>query len=250
MPPLPLHSQTALITGASRGIGRACAQHLAALGASILIHYHQDRAAAEATAASLPTPSRLLQADLRSPASIEAMFAPLATEPNAQRLDILVNNAGLWKPTPLGAADLATVQDLLNANLLGVFWTTHCALPLLNHGARIINISSVAGRTGIAGGRSLYGATKAAVDSLTRNWALELAPRGILVNAVAPGYITTDMTTEHLANPATLQRALDRHPHGRLGTPDDVAQLVAFLASPQSAFVTGQSINTSGGFVI
>ena len=125
-----------------------------------------------------------------------------------------------------------------------------CALLLLKDGGRIVNISSVAGRTGVAGGRSLYGATKAALDSLTRNWALELAPRGILVNAVAPGYITTDMTTDYLANSANYERAIARHPLGRLGTPEDVADVVAFLCSGDARFITGQTINVSAGFVI
>ena len=113
-----------------------------------------------------------------------------------------------------------------------------------------MNISSVAGRVGKGGGRSLYGATKAAIDALTQNWALELAPRRILVNAVAPGYITTDMTAEHLGDPATLAHAVARHPLGRLGTPDDVADVVAFLCSDDARFITGQSINVSAGFVI
>ena len=142
------------------------------------------------------------------------------------------------------------IDELLATNLKGPFLVTQAALPLLNDGARIVNISSVAGRTGVAGGRSLYGATKAAMDSLTRNWALELAPRRILVNAVAPGYITTDMTAAYLADPANLERALIRHPLGRLGTPEDIADVVAFLCSPDARFITGQSLNVSGGFVI
>jgi NAD(P)-dependent dehydrogenase (short-subunit alcohol dehydrogenase family) len=117
-------------------------------------------------------------------------------------------------------------------------------------GREIVNISSVAGRTGIAGGRSLYSAAKAGIDALTRNWALELAPRHILVNAVAPGYIATDMTANHLGDPATFERAIGRHPLGRLGTPEDIADVVAFLCSHSARFITGQSINVSGGFVI
>jgi NAD(P)-dependent dehydrogenase (short-subunit alcohol dehydrogenase family) len=123
-------------------------------------------------------------------------------------------------------------------------------LPKLRDGARIVNMSSVAGRVGIAGGRSLYGATKAALDSLTKSWALELAPRGIRVNAVAPGYVETDMTAAHLGDPATRERALSRHPLGRLTTVDDVARAVAFLCTDDAGFVTGQSLNVSGGFVI
>jgi NAD(P)-dependent dehydrogenase (short-subunit alcohol dehydrogenase family) len=113
-----------------------------------------------------------------------------------------------------------------------------------------VNVSSVAGRTGIAGGRSLYGASKAAIDSFTRNWALELAPRKILVNAVAPGYVLSDMTAAHLSDPATLDRAVARHPLGKIGTPEEVADVVAFLCSEDARFITGQSINVSAGFVI
>lgn len=102
----------------------------------------------------------------------------------------------------------------------------------------------------LAGGRSLYGAAKAGFDSLTRDWALELAPRKILVNAVAPGYVTTDMTAEYLSDATTFERAIGRHPLGRLGTAEDVADVVAFLCSDSARFITGQSINVSGGFVI
>ena len=233
--------RTALVTGASRGIGRAIAERLIASGISVIAHYHRQREAAETLRAG-----RTVQADLASLDSIERMFAELAGTP----LDILVNNAGVWKPTPLGATARDRLDELINVNLKGPFWVMQCALPLLRNGARVVNVSSVAARIGVAGGRSLYGATKAGLESLTRNWAMELAPRRILVNAVAPGYIATDMTTEHLADPATYQRAIDRHPLGRLGAPDDVAGAVEFLCSEQAGFVTGQVINVSGGFVI
>src|SRR5262249_42631607 len=139
---------------------------------------------------------KLVQADLASVEAIQAMFQQLG---NA-RLNFLINNAGIWRETPLGASPAALVDEMIDTNLKGPFWVSQCALPLLEDGGRIINISSAAGRTGVAGGRSLYGATKAALDSLTRNWALELAPRRILVNAVAPGYVTTDMTVKHLSD--------------------------------------------------
>lgn len=241
-----LEGRIALITGGSRGIGRAICLRLAAEGAHIVLHYHHNRTAAEAVAASIGRPVTLVQADLRSPDEIAQMFAGF----RGVTLDLLVNNAGIWKPTPLASATLESVNETIEINLRGPFWVTRCALPLLRDGARIINISSVAGRTGKAGGRSLYGATKAAIDSLTQNWALELAPRNILVNAVAPGYITTDMTAQHLSDPATLAHAVARHPLGRLGTAEDVADVVAFLCSHDARFITGQSINVSAGFVI
>ncbi len=233
-----------MVTGASRGIGRAIAERLGAAGASVIVHYHRERAAAEDVASRCR--GRVVQADMASLSEIESMFAELA----GVRLDMLINNAGIWKPSPVGVTTPERLHELVDVNLKGPFWVMQCALPLLNEGARVVNVSSVAARIGVAGGRSLYGATKAAVEALTRNWALELAPRGILVNAVAPGYIATDMTTEHLADPAVYRRALDRHPLGRLGKPEDVAGAVAYLCSDEAAFVTGQVINVSGGFVI
>lgn len=240
-----LKGRTALVTGGSRGIGRAICLRLAAEGARIILHYRENHTAA-AEVAALIQDVRLVQADLSSPASIQRMFESLAGVP----LDVLVNNAGIWKPSPMGSSTVDRMNEIVDTNLKGPFWVMHCALPLLTEGARVINISSVAGRTGVAGGRSLYGATKAAVDSLTRSWALELAPRKILVNAVAPGYVTTDMTAGHFSDPAVLKHAVERHPLGRLATSEDVAGVVAFLCSDDARFVTGQSLNVSGGFVI
>jgi 3-oxoacyl-[acyl-carrier protein] reductase len=241
-----LEGTTALVTGGSRGIGRAICERLAAEGAEIVLHYHRNRAAAEEAAASIGRAVRLVRADLGSVEEIQSMFHELGELP----LDFLINNAGIWKGTPLGSSPAELVNEIINVNLKGPFWVTQCALPLLRDGGRIVNISSVAGRIGVAGGRSLYGATKAAIDSLTRNWALELAPRRILVNAVAPGYVTTDMTAVHLSDPATFDRAIARHPLGSIGTPEEVADVVVFLCSDAARFITGQSINVSGGFVI
>ena len=240
-----LTNQVALVTGGSRGIGRAICQALDAEGTRIIVHYHRNRAAAEAVAATLQSPT-LVQADVRSTDSIRYMVESLDDD----SLDILVNNAGVWKPTPLGSTSEALLDEILQTNLKGLFWLTQAALPKLRDGARIVSISSTAGRVGIAGGRSLYGATKAAVDSLTKSWALELAARGIRVNAVAPGYVETDMTAAHLGDPATRERALSRHPLGRLGTTEDVAKVVTFLCTDAAKFMTGQSLNVSGGFVI
>jgi 3-oxoacyl-[acyl-carrier protein] reductase len=240
-----LEGTTALVTGGSRGIGRAICLRLAEEGAVIVLHYHRNRAAAEEAVAAIGREVKLVHADMGSIGEIETMFAELGD----RKLDFLINNAGIWKSTPLGSSSAELIDEMLDTNLRGPFWVTQCALPLLKDGGRIVNISSVAGRSGTAGGRSLYGATKAAIDALTRNWALELAPRHILVNAVAPGYIATDMTAEHLSHPAIFERAMVRHPLGRLGTPEDVADVVAFLCSESARFITGQSVNVSGGFV-
>jgi NAD(P)-dependent dehydrogenase (short-subunit alcohol dehydrogenase family) len=234
------------VTGGSRGIGAAICRRLAREGSDIVLHYHRNRRAAEETAASTGRAVRIVRANIAVSEEIDRMFE----EMRGISLDFLINNAGIWKSTPLGSSSPELIDEMLATNIRGPFQVAQGALALLKDGGRIVNISSVAGRTGVAGGRSLYGATKAAIDSLTRNWALELAPRQILVNAVAPGYVTTDMTTKHLADPATYERAMVRHPLGRLGTPEDVADVVAFLCSDDARFVTGQTFNVSGGFVI
>jgi 3-oxoacyl-[acyl-carrier protein] reductase len=236
------------VTGGSRGIGRAICQALDFEGARLIVHYHRNRAAAEEVRGMLQTQptAALTQADLSSTESISRMVDSLQDN----SLDILVNNAGVWKPTPLGSTSEAVLDEVLDTNLKGMFWLTQAIQPKLRDGARIINMSSTAGRVGIAGGRSLYGATKAAVDSFTKSWALELAPRKIRVNAVAPGYVETDMTAAHLGDPQTRQGILNRQPLGRLGSVEDVASAVTFLCTEEAWYITGESLNVSGGFVV
>ena len=242
-----LDGKTALVTGASRGIGRAVAVVLAGAGADVILHYHRQRDAAEVAARDIGA-TRIVQGDLGSMESIEKMVREFVGD--GTKLDILINNAGVWGPTPMGGTKLADLEAMLNVNVKGMFWLTQGLLPCLRDGARIVNMSSIAGRLGTAGGRSVYGATKAAVDAFTRNWALELAPRGILVNAVAPGYVETDMTTEFFADEQRRQRAVERSPLGRLGNAEEVADTVLFLCSDGARWITGQSLNVSGGFWI
>jgi NAD(P)-dependent dehydrogenase (short-subunit alcohol dehydrogenase family) len=241
-----LTGQTALVTGGSRGIGRAVALTLAREGAEIFLHYHRNREAAESVAREIAGPVKLLQADLASPQAIDAMMDAIGD----LQLDILVNNAGIWGSTPLGSTPEEELEAILNVNIKGMFWLTQAALPRLREGARIINMSSIAGRLGTAGGRSVYGASKAAVDAFTRNWALELAPRKIRVNAVAPGYVDTDMTTGFFTDRALLEKALERTPERRLGNAQEVADTVLFLCSDAARWIAGQSINVSGGFLV
>jgi 3-oxoacyl-[acyl-carrier protein] reductase len=240
-----LDGQTALVTGASRGIGRAIALAFGRAGAAVIVHYHKDRTAAERVAKEVGA-LRVVQADLDSVDAIDRVVSELKDT----RLNILINNAGVWGSTAMGTTSLADLEAMLNVNVKAVFWLTQGLLPCLQNGARIVNLSSIAGRLGTAGGRSVYGATKAAVDAFTRNWALELAPRGILVNAVAPGYVETDMTTAFFANEEVRQRAVERSPLGRLGNAEEVADAVLFLCSDGARWVTGQSLNVSGGFWI
>lgn len=241
-----LAGQTALITGGSRGIGRAIALTLAREGVDILLHFHRNREAAEEVARAIGKPVHLLQADLGSARAIERMMDAL----DSRQIDILINNAGIWGNTPLGGTPLEELEAMLNVNIKGMFWLTQVALPRLKPGARIVNVSSVAGRLGTAGGRSAYGASKAAVDAFTRNWALELAPRKIRVNAVAPGYVETDMTETYFANRGKRESAIQRTPFGRLGNAQEVADTVLFLCSDAARWIVGQSINVSGGFYV
>jgi NAD(P)-dependent dehydrogenase (short-subunit alcohol dehydrogenase family) len=241
-----LKSQTALVTGASRGIGRSVALKLARAGAEVLLHYNKNRAAAESVAKEMQQPARLFHADLRSLREIDDLVRALGNT----KLDMLVNNAAIWGQTPLGSTSIETLEGMLDVNIKGTFWLTQSVVPLLREGARIVNVSSLAARIGRAAGRSVYGATKAAVDAFTRNWALELAPMKIRVNAVAPGYIETDMTAGYFADPKILKHAVDRQPFGRLGYPDEVADVIVFLCSPESNWITGESVNVSGGFVV
>jgi 3-oxoacyl-[acyl-carrier protein] reductase len=208
-----------------------------------VIHYHRNREAAESVAREAGG-ARLVQADLRSIKEVDELARSLADV----SLDILINNAGVWGFTPLGTTPLENLEAMLDVNVKSVFWLTQALLPLLKEGARIVNLSSIAGRIGRAGGRSVYGASKAAVDAFTKNWALELAPRKIRVNAVAPGYIDTDMTAGYFSDPKILRHAVERQPFGRLGHAEEVADVVLFLCSPASYWITGESVNVSGGF--
>lgn len=239
-----LSHQTALVTGASRGIGAAIARALAHEGATVIVHYSSNRASAQKLAADLK--GKAVQADFSTPRGVDQLVQSLS----GTSLDILVNNAAVWRPSPLGTSTTDDVQQLLDVNLRSVFLLTSCLAPQLNSGARIVNLSSTAARVGIGAGRSLYGATKAAIDSLTKSWALELAPRGIRVNAVAPGYVETEMTAEYFSDPAVLRNTIERSPFHRLGNVEEVADIVLFLCSERSRWITGQSLNVSGGFVI
>ncbi len=241
--PESLHGQIALVTGASGGIGSAIARSLFSAGAQLILHYGHNREAVEALGQELGR-ACLVQADLRSLSQIQSLASAIP------ELDILINNAGVWKPTPLGSAHEDTINEMLDTNLRAAFWLASCVSPKLRNGARIVNVSSVAAQTASSSGRSLYRATKAAIDSLTRNWALELAPRGIRVNAVAPGIIETSMTASHLSDEVTRNRLLARHPLGRFTTAEEVADAVLFLCTAHSRHVTGQILNVSGGFVV
>lgn len=246
-----LNGKVAVVTGASRGIGRAVALDLAAHGAQVVVNYlsRADAAAgvvAEVTAAG--GRALAVQADV---SRAEAAQALIQTALDAcGQIDILVNNAGVTRDNLLMRMSAAEWDAVIDTNLKSVFNCCRAVLrPMLRRkrGGRIINISSVSGLAGVAG-QANYAAAKAGIHGLTKSLAREVGSRGITVNAVAPGLIPTDLTAA--APPETVQRVLEMAPLGRLGAPTDVAYLVTFLASERAAYITGEIIRVDGGLAM
>ena len=232
----------ALVTGAARGIGAACARALAAEGFRVAIHYNGSADAAAKLASELPD-AFALRADLADPAAIDALLDALAER--AGRVDVLVNNAGLTRnaPTPVMKLD---DYDAVAALSRGTWYLTKLVLRkfmMKQKAGRIIQISSVVGHIGNRG-QSPYTMAKAGLDALTRSLAVELGDRNILVNSVAPGFIETDMT-DALPEQAKEQ-ILSRIPLARMGTPEEVAEVVAFLAT-RGGYIQGSVIHVNGG---
>ncbi len=242
--------KVALVTGASRGIGRAIAVRLGSGGARVVVNFARNQAAAEETAhlvRQAGSEALVIQGDVADPEAAEAMVK--AAIGGFGRLDILVNNAGITRDTLILRMTLEDWEAVQQINLRGTFLVTKAALrPMLRQrSGRIVNLSSISGRMGNAG-QANYAATKAGIIGFTRSLAREVASRGITVNAVAPGYILTDIWND--VSEEAKQKAIEMIPLGAPGRPEDVAEAVAFFASDAAAYITGQVLNVDGGMLM
>ncbi len=247
---LNLEGHVALVTGASRGIGRAIALRLATEGVKVAVNYNSGAAPAQVLVDRIAAEggeAEAIQADVSDETQVKAMVAQVRKKWN--RLDILVNNAGIRRDRLLMRMTTQEWDDAINVNLRGAFFCTKAVLPAMvrQRRGRIINMSSVVGVAGNPG-QANYAASKAALIGLTKSVAKEVARRNITANALAPGYILTGMVKE-LSEDLKAQ-VLARVPMNRLGVPEDVAGLVAFLCTDEASYITGQVIRVDGGLAI
>ncbi|MEU6235458.1 SDR family oxidoreductase [Kitasatospora sp. NPDC047058] len=247
-----LNGRTALVTGGSRGIGRAVALRLAADGALVAVHYGGNAAAAEETVARITGAGGrafAVQARFGENGAVDRLFEGLAeglAEYGAKGLDILVNNAGISSFSPIGQITEEEFAALLAVNVTTPFFIVKRAMALLNDGGRIINMGSVASRFAVTA-QIGYTVSKAALEAMGPTLANEFGNRGITVNTVAPGMVKTDLTAVFTTIPEAVAELESITALGRLGEPEDVADVVGFLAGPQGRWVTGQTIDVSGG---
>lgn len=251
---MQLKEKVAVVTGASRGIGRAIALRLARDGALVGVHYSSSEAAATAVVREIEESGGsafLLKADVSSVPQIKQMYdsldAELTKRTGTAQFDILVNNSGVAPAATVDETTEETFDQVISVNLKGAFFVTQQALPRLRDGGRIINISSVVARTPIPE-VAVYCMSKGAINTFTLLLAGQLGKRGITVNTLAPGWTATDMNADVLADPEMRQQISSLTTLGRIGSVDDIASVAAFLASPDSGWVTGQYIEASGGF--
>lgn len=238
-----------LVTGASRGIGKAIAHQFASRGAHIAVHYNTNQTAAQETLGELPGSGHIIvQADIANPTDVQRMITE--THENLHGLDILVNNAGIYEEHPIAEVSYEDWQNswqrVIHANLIGVANTMFCAAQVMMQqgGGRIVNVSSRGAFRGEPLGPA-YGASKAGLNSLSQSLAKALAPHNIFVGVVAPGFVETDMAADILASPQG-EFIRNESPLKRVAAPDDVAYVVVFLASAGAEFATGAIIDVNG----
>lgn len=248
---LRLEGKVALVTGSTRGIGWAAARALAAQGATVALNGQSSQETLDERAAEITREFGVncfgLLSNVSDAASVKSCYSQIFSK--TKRLDILVNNAGILQEGLLGMIPEASIRQALEVNVLGAILHLQEASRLMarNKSGSIVNLTSIMGIAG-AEGLSVYSATKAALIGLTRSAAKELAPKGIRVNAVAPGFIATDMT-RNMPEKAYEQR-LASVKLGRIGQPEEVADVILFLASDLSRYVTGQVLGVDGGMVV
>lgn len=247
---LTLEGKTALVTGGSRGIGKAIALKLADYGADVAVTYARSADAAEKVKQEIEAKGRrglAIQADAVKFGKAEAVIQQIVSQ--WEKLDILVNNAGITRDNLILRMSEEQWDEVIDTNLKSIFnYCKAAAKPMMrNRGGSIINISSVVGLSGNAG-QSNYAASKAGIVGFTKSYAKELASRNIRSNVVAPGYITTEMTDE--LDEKVLQSIQDETPLGRPGDADEVAESVAFLASDLSSYITGEVLRVDGGMAM
>jgi len=247
---IDLTDKIALVTGGSRGIGRETSVCLAEAGARVIINYHKSEDEAEKVKDQIVRSGRdaeIFRADIGVPEEVEKLFTFIRKDYG--RLDILVNNAGIIKDNLLLSMTLPEWDKVINLNLRGAFLCTQHAAEMMlpTHSGKVINIASI---SAIKGGRGQtnYAAAKGGLIAFTRACAVELSGKGIQVNAILPGMITTDMTTK--VRKRAGEMILKEIPGGRFGIPTDVANLVVFLASDKAEYITGQTIVIDGGLSI
>jgi 3-oxoacyl-[acyl-carrier protein] reductase len=245
----PLANKTALVTGASRGIGRAIARRLADDGAHVFVHYNRSAEEADALIAGIEQAggsAEAVAANLEDIESVNGLVAEVKKRLGNRKLDVLVNNAGIFDHVTLGDSDASALDRLLAVNVRAPFQLTSGLIDSLADDARVLFTSSIVAKT-VFPGVATYALTKGAIDTLTRYLAAELGERGIRVNAIAPGAIDTDMAAGFIGTDEGKEQVKSMQALKRVGQPDDIARVAGFLAGPDSGWVTGQIIDVSGG---
>jgi len=245
-----LTGKVAVVTGASKGIGAAIAQQLAAEGAAVVVNYASSREGADRVVAGITKnggKAVAVQANVAKKPDIERLFAE--TKKTLGRLDILVNNAGVYEFSPLESVTEEQFHKQFGSNVLGVILASQAAMKLFDStGGSIINISSVVSTLGVPNS-AVYSGTKGAIDAITRSLAKELGPRGIRVNAINPGMVETEGTHAAGITESDMRKQVEAQtPLGRTGQPQDIAGAAVFLASADSSWITGETLVISGGF--